>query len=175
MSDDFASSPFIRDFEIPRIRQRHRDGGLSIIPILASPISKLGREELAWVYEMQIVPSEESPLIDSCENKAQWHKTRVKVQDEIYERVKWHRSRTPAPVAATKPAVATPQPAVPPITAAVKLAPVPVKPPPASRESGRPVFTSREMTEQLALIEEEIRNQLDDQSGTSTTRAQRRV
>jgi cytoskeletal protein CcmA (bactofilin family) len=107
ISDAFAFSQFIHDFEVPRIRERHRSEKLSIIPVLVSPVSEIGREELTWVYELQIVPSRESSLLECRENEVLWHKTRGKLQDEIYKRVKQHRTRVtatpPPPKAAATP------------------------------------------------------------------------
>jgi formylglycine-generating enzyme required for sulfatase activity len=117
ISDDFASSPFIRDFEVPRIREKYNQGSLSIIPVLASPVSELGREDLAWVYDLQIVPSEGLSLVECQGSEIQWHRTRVKLQDEIYRRVKLHRTReaeTPAPanpaLTAAKPSITEARP-----------------------------------------------------------------
>jgi TIR domain len=84
ISDDFASSEFIGKYEVPRIRERK----LGVIPILASPVSEAGRETLAWVYELQIVPGDDSPLIRNRGDEAYWHETRAKVQNEISKRVK---------------------------------------------------------------------------------------
>ena len=173
ISDDFASSPFIRNFEVPRIRERYNRGSLSIIPVLASPVSELAREDLAWVYGLQIVPSEELSLIECRGSEAQWHKTRVKLQDEIYRRVKLHQARIAVPPVPPKPAVAAAKPPAPEVTPAPKPTVVSLKPPSGGNETGRPVASDRESGEQWALIEEEIRNQLGDQSGTRTTTEQR--
>jgi formylglycine-generating enzyme required for sulfatase activity len=113
ISDDFASSPFIRDFEVPRIREKYNQGSLSIIPVLASPVSELGREDLAWVYDLQIVPGHELSLVECQGSEIQWHRTRVQILNEIYRRVKLHRARaveTPAPA---NPAVTAAKPSVP--------------------------------------------------------------
>jgi hypothetical protein len=64
ISDDLASSRFIRNVELPRIRERYTGGRLSIIPVLASPVSEAGRDELEWVFELQIVPGEDCRLIN---------------------------------------------------------------------------------------------------------------
>lgn len=140
ISDDFASSDFIRDFEVPRIRERHTTGTLSILPVLASPISELGREELAWVYDLQIVPSKQLPLIKCQEPEAQWHDTRAKLLDELNKRVQLHRLPILASTVSSKPVGV-------PVKAASPAVPRPPKSPAVPAETRRAVDDDHEMTE----------------------------
>ena len=91
ISNDFASSDFIRNDELPRIQKRMDSKALSVIPILVTPVAEITREDLPWVFDLQVVPSEENSLISCKGDQAQWASTKAKVLDEVMNRVKRHR------------------------------------------------------------------------------------
>ncbi len=48
LSEDFASSNFILEHELPRIQERWREAGLSVIPVLARSLSELVMSGVWW-------------------------------------------------------------------------------------------------------------------------------
>lgn len=191
ISDDFASSDFISEDELPRIQERWNEGGLSVIPVLARSISELAREHLPWVFELQIVPSEQMSLIACKENETRWDATYKQLLDTIYDRVKQYRARS-APSSAPRPPAAKPlrtaasatQPRGDGILKRVKdtfafakpeaAAPVSVFSGFVSKNEGRPPLgNDSAIAKQRALIDTAIRTTLKLQSQAPLDRAER--
>ena len=82
LSQDFATSKFINEVELPRIRERVQAGEMELIPILVAPTS-FNSEHMRWVSARQIIPSAMSPLINFVSDDAQW----VNARQDILEAV----------------------------------------------------------------------------------------
>ena len=59
ISQDFVSSDFIQQFELPWIRERVERGELSLVPILVGPTLD---EDLDWLADRQMLPGKPAPL-----------------------------------------------------------------------------------------------------------------
>jgi hypothetical protein len=59
VSASFLNSPFILDVEIPRIRKRRHEGGLQVVPIIASDCAW---QNIDWLAEMNVKPKNGSPV-----------------------------------------------------------------------------------------------------------------
>ncbi len=92
ISQDFLNSDFIREFELPWIRERVDRGELSLIPILVGPA--LDRD-LDWLADRQMLPGKPTPLIKYTESDSKWYDVRVDILDAIYERALEIANRRP--------------------------------------------------------------------------------
>ena len=102
ISQDFVSSDFIREFELPWIRQRVEGGDLSLIPILVGPTLD---EDLDWLADRQMLPGKPAPLVEYTESIARWQAVRLDILGairdrarEIAARLSAEPSTCPAPV-----------------------------------------------------------------------------
>ncbi|HEY2291529.1 MAG TPA: toll/interleukin-1 receptor domain-containing protein [Thermoanaerobaculia bacterium] len=59
VSADYLSSDFIRSVELPRIQERHLDGGTQVIPLLVQPCAW---DEIPWLRDIEVRPRNAVPL-----------------------------------------------------------------------------------------------------------------
>ncbi|HJX52344.1 MAG TPA: TIR domain-containing protein [Polyangia bacterium] len=91
LSQNFASSDFIRDFELPLIRARVERGELIVLPILVGPIDWDYERHLHWITDRQMLPGWPMPLIEYAETPAKFEALRVQILQAIRRRIadKW--------------------------------------------------------------------------------------
>ena len=92
ISQDFVSSDFIREFELPWIRQRVERGELSLIPIL---VGSTLDEDLGWLADRQMIPGKPAPLIEYTESTAKWQAVRLEILGAIRDRAREIAARRP--------------------------------------------------------------------------------
>ena len=92
ISQDFVSSDFIQEFELPWIRQRVERGELSLIPILVGPTLD---EDLGWLADRQMIPGKPAPLIEYTESTAKWQAVRLEILGAIRDRAREIAARRP--------------------------------------------------------------------------------
>lgn len=59
VSSSFLTSKFIRQEEVPKLFDRHEQGGMTVYPLLVKPCPW---QEVAWLARMQLRPPEAKPL-----------------------------------------------------------------------------------------------------------------
>ena len=107
ISQDFLTSDFIKEHELPRIRERVDRGDLSLVPILVGPAFD---EDLDWLADRQMLPGKPAPLIDYTDSNAKWQAVRLDILKAIRDRAREIADRRlepatrPAPVASSPPA-----------------------------------------------------------------------
>ena len=92
ISQDFLNSDFIKEYELPRIRERVDRGDLSLVPILVGPALD---EDLDWLADRQMLPGKPTPLIDFTDNNAKWQAVRLDILKAIRNRALDIASRLP--------------------------------------------------------------------------------
>lgn len=95
ISQDFANSDFIHDFELPRIRKRADQAELLVIPILVGPVDLLAEQHLDWIRERQMLPGKPTPLITYTRSEADFQEVRVEILQAIRNRVRQLRRVDP--------------------------------------------------------------------------------
>lgn len=83
LSGDFISSEFIRDKELPRIKERNLKGKLEIVPILVDYWTVPSKHPAAWLTKTQIIPGEPTPLINYTESRNEFSKARNEILKSI--------------------------------------------------------------------------------------------
>ena len=107
ISQDFVTSDFIKEYELPRIRERVDRGELSLIPILVGPALD---EDLDWLADRQMLPGKPAPLIDYTDNNAKWQAVRLDILKAIRDRAREIADRRPLePATRPAPVVSSPQ------------------------------------------------------------------
>lgn len=87
ISQDFISSKYIIDTELPLIRQYYLDGKIKILPLLLTDLTKNGKEKISWIYDLQIYPNDTKPLYFYTNNDAEWEKIKVEILDGIENKI----------------------------------------------------------------------------------------
>jgi hypothetical protein len=122
ISQEFAASDFILDRELPWIREAFDGGRIKIIPLLIDKLSKKGKKDIAWLFDLQTIPNDVKPVIDYYDRDNDWSEIRITILDAIMDKIE--ALRTPS---STRAAVSPPdKPAQPP----PKRKPDPPPPPP---------------------------------------------
>ena len=85
ISQDFVSSDFINEFELPWIRERVDRGELSLVPILVGPTLQ---EDLGWLADRQMLPGKPTPLVEYAGATAKWQAVRVDILKAIRDRAR---------------------------------------------------------------------------------------
>jgi hypothetical protein len=97
ISQDFVSSEFIMDVELPLIQELHERKALKIFPILISELSEVGKDKISWIFELQIYPKLTTALIEYFQRDAEWGKMRVGILNGIHKRIKEIKNN-PSPI-----------------------------------------------------------------------------
>ncbi len=92
ISQDFLTSDFIKEYELPRIRERVDRGDCSLVPIMVGPALD---EDLDWLADRQMLPGKPVPLIDYTDNNARWQAVRLDILKAIRSRAADIASRRP--------------------------------------------------------------------------------
>jgi len=69
ISQEFATSEFIAKFELPWIREVFDTEKIKIVPLLLTKLSKLGKKNIEWLFELQTIPNDTKPLIEYVDNE----------------------------------------------------------------------------------------------------------
>ena len=64
VSQEFLNSDFIREFEIPLIKSMLDRNQLKVVPILVGNTVWEAEDELRWITDRQMLPSEAIPLVE---------------------------------------------------------------------------------------------------------------
>jgi hypothetical protein len=87
ISQDFVSSKFIMDIELPLIKKQYQEGKIRILPLLLTDLTKKGKEKLSWIFDLQTYPSDSKPLIGFSNDDAQWAKIKVDILDGVEHKI----------------------------------------------------------------------------------------
>jgi tetratricopeptide (TPR) repeat protein len=87
ISQDFVSSEFIMEKELPLIKQQYDDEKIKIIPLLITNVSTDGKEKIAWIFDLQTYPNDTKPLISFLKDAAAWSEVRVEILNGINNKI----------------------------------------------------------------------------------------
>jgi hypothetical protein len=87
VSQEFLNSDFIRDFEIPLIRSMLDRNKLKLVPILVGSTVWETEDELRWITDRQMLPSEAIPLIEYLGDPARWQAVQAQILRAILNRL----------------------------------------------------------------------------------------
>jgi formylglycine-generating enzyme required for sulfatase activity len=87
VSQDFATSDFILEFELPWIREEFQNRSLKIIPLLIDVLARNGRRNIPWIFELQTIPNESKPIIEYTDNAVEWSKVRIQILDALLDKI----------------------------------------------------------------------------------------
>lgn len=87
ISQDFVSSKFIMDIELPLIKKQYQEGRIRILPLLLTDLTKKGREKISWIFDLQTYPNDTKPLISFSNDDAQWAKVKVDILDGVENKI----------------------------------------------------------------------------------------
>jgi len=88
INQDFVGSDFIRDYELPWIRERYDAGQLLIIPLLVGPTDMDDRDDLRWLADLQMLPHGAVPLLRYLKDEPAWEEAKVDIYRALRKRVK---------------------------------------------------------------------------------------
>ncbi len=83
LSQDFINSKFIREKELPRIKENLNNNKISIIPILVEPWTVPLNHPAYWLTKTQIIPGEPTPLVNFTESKSQFLNERKRILQSV--------------------------------------------------------------------------------------------
>ncbi len=93
ISQDFANSDFIYQYELPWIKERVDSKALVVIPILVGPTDFVSENHLKWVSERQMLPGKPTPLIKYINNPADFQEVRLEILLAIRNRIRQIRDK----------------------------------------------------------------------------------
>lgn len=132
VSQNFAVSKFIRRIELPLIMAQVENRGLIIIPLLVGPVAWTEDEQLRWLRARQMLPGDQTPLINYTNDPAHWEAVLVDILQAIRNRIaearRQHAQEVEKPstvVAAEEPVLPLEEPKADTSTAAPHRAPAP--------------------------------------------------
>lgn len=83
LSIESVASPFIKNVEMPLIKELFDEDEIKIIPILISPVDLKKYELFNWLPSTQILPSNTDALIDHFGDETKWQKIKPKLVNSI--------------------------------------------------------------------------------------------
>jgi len=87
ISQDFVSSKYIMDIELPIIMQRYHNGKIEILPFLLTGLTKKSRKKIEWILKLEIYPNETKPLIEFVNNDADWTQIKIEILEGVENRI----------------------------------------------------------------------------------------
>lgn len=84
VSTGFLTSDFIKRVELPRIKDRARQGELVVIPILAEPCHW---DEIDLLSSRLVLPGRPKTLIDYIDSEREWRNVRFHILDAIRKKI----------------------------------------------------------------------------------------
>src|SRR5208282_4269335 len=91
LSEEFASSGFIEQQELPVIKQRHDKGAIVVLSILVGPITKRGRQKIDWLFRPTVLPSDVKPLLNFLSDEAEFKAKRIEILEAIQNTIEYIR------------------------------------------------------------------------------------
>ncbi|MCL2510429.1 MAG: SUMF1/EgtB/PvdO family nonheme iron enzyme [Bacteroidales bacterium] len=89
ISQEFATSEFITKFELPWIKEAFESEKIKIIPLLLTKLSKQGKKNIEWLFELQTIPNDNKPLIEYSDNDINWHDIMITILDAIESKIEY--------------------------------------------------------------------------------------
>lgn len=83
ISQEFSTSDFILDYELPWIKEAFDNSRLKIVPLLISKVSDLGKNNISWIFELQTIPNDTKPLIEYRKDDVQWSEIRISILNAL--------------------------------------------------------------------------------------------
>ena len=83
VSQDFASSKFITEFELPWIKEAFAAEKIKIVPLLLERLSNMGKRRMEWLFELQTIPNDTKPLIDYSDSDINWKNIRIDILNAL--------------------------------------------------------------------------------------------
>jgi len=87
ISQDFVSSSFILEKELPIIHQQYEAKKIKVLPLLLTSLTTRGKEKIRWIFDLQTYPNDTRPLIDFVNNDSEWAKMKVEILDGIENKI----------------------------------------------------------------------------------------
>ena len=87
ISQDFVSSQYITDIELPLIRQCYMVGTMKIVPLLITSLTQKGKDKISWIFDLQTYPNDTKPLINFFNHDAEWEKIKVEILEGIENKI----------------------------------------------------------------------------------------
>jgi len=87
ISQDFVSSQYIMDVELPLIQQKYKNHKIKILPLLITDLTKKGKEKISWIFDLQTYPNDTKPLIDFANNNADWERVKVEILEGVETKI----------------------------------------------------------------------------------------
>jgi len=86
ISQDFTASTFILEKELLWIKEKYDKGQIKILPLLITSLANRGMRKTPWIFELQTIPNETTPLIEYVGNE--WIKIRNSILDVLDDKIK---------------------------------------------------------------------------------------
>ena len=87
VSQEFLNSDFIREFEIPLIKSMLDRNQLKVVPLLVGNTVWEAEDELRWITDRQMLPSEAIPLVEFIGDPARWQAVQAQILRAILNRL----------------------------------------------------------------------------------------
>lgn len=87
ISQDFVSSQYIMDVELPIIQKQYDDKQIKILPLLVTNLTQKGKDKIRWIFDLQTYPNDTKPLIDFFNNDANWAQAKVEILEGIENKI----------------------------------------------------------------------------------------
>ena len=98
ISQNFVTSPFIVEKELPLILAQYEAKKIKIVPLLISNLTQRGKERIKWIFDLQTYPNDTKPLIEYYSNDAEWENMKVEILDGIEHKIDAIQNPTPSRV-----------------------------------------------------------------------------
>jgi formylglycine-generating enzyme required for sulfatase activity len=101
ITQDFCTSTFIIEDELPWIMERYDAGKIKIFPLMVDLVGRVGRDNMPRLFELEILPSDATTLLRLFEKGAvEKSDVRTEILDRLWDMIKKVRG---APSLATPP------------------------------------------------------------------------
>ena len=87
ISQNYAHSDFISEYELPWIKERVNARELIIVPVLVEPTECGSEPHLKWIFEHQMLPGEPTPLINYTNDKAAFLRIKLEILEAIRNQI----------------------------------------------------------------------------------------
>ena len=98
ISQDFVSSQYIMDVELPLVQKQYIEGKIKVLPLLLTDLTKKGKSRISWIFDLQIYPNDTKPLLENFNNDAEWAKIKVEVLDGIENKIEDLKKKNSTPI-----------------------------------------------------------------------------
>lgn len=87
ISQDFVSSPYIMEVELPLIKKQYNEDKIKVLPLLLTNLTQKGKEKIAWIFDLQIYPNDVRPLISFFKDDDEWENLKVEILEGIENKI----------------------------------------------------------------------------------------